>query len=190
MESSKVYKIVEENKLFPYLDKFPQIDDTVFLASGVKIIGDVEIGDYSSIWYNTVIRGDVNYIKIGNMTNIQDCSMLHVTNGKYPLNIGNRVTIGHSVTLHGCTLHDLCLVGMGAVILDNAVINKRSLVAAGAVVKPGFIVPEGKLVAGVPARIVRDLTEIEMEDFEKSALRYKKYSEITVESLKNYTINK
>jgi carbonic anhydrase/acetyltransferase-like protein (isoleucine patch superfamily) len=186
MESSQIFKIVEENKLFPYLDKFPQIHNSVFLASGVKIIGDVQIGENSSVWYNTVIRGDVHYIKIGSMTNIQDCSMLHVTNGRYPLSIGNKVTIGHSVTLHGCTLQDLCLIGMGAIILDNAVVSERSMVAAGAVVKPGFVVPTGKLVAGVPARIIRDLSDTEMEDFEKSAERYKKYTEITVESLKNY----
>lgn len=172
------------------MDKFPLIHESVFLASGAKIIGDVQIGENSSVWYNTVIRGDVHYIKIGSMTNIQDCSMLHVTNGRYPLNIGNKVTIGHSVTLHGCTLHDLCLIGMGAIILDDAVINERSMVAAGAVVKPGFVVPTGKLVAGVPAKIVRDLSDAEMVDFERSAERYKKYTEITLDSIKKYNKEK
>jgi carbonic anhydrase/acetyltransferase-like protein (isoleucine patch superfamily) len=117
------------------------------------------------------------------MTNIQDCSMLHVTNGRYPLYIGSKVTIGHSVKLHGCTLQDLCLIGIGSIVLDGAVVETNSMVAAGSVVKPNFIVPSGKLVAGVPARIVRDLTEEEINDFEKSALRYKKYTEITIESL-------
>ncbi|HCY77556.1 MAG TPA: gamma carbonic anhydrase family protein [Ignavibacteriales bacterium] len=172
-----------EVKLFPYLDLFPEIHPTVFLASGVKIVGDVKIGQDSSVWYNTVIRGDVHYVKIGAMTNIQDCSMLHVTNGKYPLNIGNKVTIGHSVKLHGCTLQDLCLLGIGSIVLDGAVIESNSMVAAGAVVRPNFIVPSGKLAAGVPARIVRDLTSEEISDFEKSAYRYKKYTEITVDSL-------
>ena len=102
-----------------------------FLASGVKIVGDVEIGNDSSIWYNTVIRGDVHFVKIGKMTNVQDCSMLHVTNGKFPLIIGDKVTIGHSVVLHGCTLKDLCLIGMGAVVLDGAIIEEKSMVAAG-----------------------------------------------------------
>ena len=186
MDTSEIQKKLDnEIKLFPYLDTFPIIPDNVFLASGVKIIGNVEIGAESSVWYNTVIRGDVNYIRIGTLTNIQDCCMLHVTNGKYPLNIGNKVTVGHSVTLHGCTIKDLCLIGMGAIVLDGAIVNEKALVAAGSVVKPNFVVPTGKLAAGVPAKIVRDLTENEMEEFEKSAQRYKKYTEITVESLKN-----
>lgn len=179
MESAKIQEI----KLFPYLDYFPEIHSTVFLASGVKIIGNVKIGENSSVWYNTVIRGDVHYIKIGSNSNIQDCSMLHVTNGKFPLNIGNNVTIGHSVTLHGCTLQNLCLVGMGAVILDGAIIEEKSMIAAGAVITPGYIAPSGKLVGGVPGKIIRNLTDIEFEEFEKSALRYKKYCEITIKSL-------
>ena len=179
MESAKISEI----KLFPYLAYIPEIHPSAFLASGVKIIGNVKIGENSSVWYNTVIRGDVHYIKIGSLSNIQDCSMLHVTNGRYPLNIGDKVTVGHSVTLHGCTLQNLCLVGMGAVILDGVVIEENGMVAAGAVITPNFIVPSGKLVAGVPGKIVRNLTEIELEEFEKSALRYQKYCEITVKSL-------
>jgi carbonic anhydrase/acetyltransferase-like protein (isoleucine patch superfamily) len=186
MDASEIQKkLDDEIKLFPYLNTFPKLSENVFLASGVKIIGDVEIGPDSSVWYNTVIRGDVNYIRIGTLSNIQDCSMLHVTNGKYPLNIGSKVTIGHSVTLHGCTIKDLCLIGMGAVILDGAVVEENALVAAGSVVRPNFVVPGGKLVAGVPAKVVRDLTSEEIAEFEKSALRYKKYTEITVESLRN-----
>ncbi|HMN47707.1 MAG TPA: gamma carbonic anhydrase family protein [Ignavibacteriaceae bacterium] len=185
MDASKVQRLENEVKLFPYENLFPKIHPSVFLASGVKIIGDVEIGADSSIWYNVVIRGDVHYVKIGEMTNIQDLSMLHVTNGRYPLNIGNKVTVGHSVKLHGCTLKDICLIGIGAIVLDGAVVEENSMVAAGAVVKPNFIVPSGKLVAGIPARVVRDLTSEEIEDLTKSALRYKKYSEITVSSFKN-----
>lgn len=185
MDASKIFQTIEEVNLFPYLDLFPEIHNSVFLASGVKIVGDVKIGKDSSVWYNSVIRGDVNYVKIGEMTNIQDCSMLHVTNGKYPLNIGNKVTVGHSVKLHGCTLEDLSFIGIGSIILDGAVVSEKSMVAAGAVVKPGFIVPAGKLAAGVPAKIVRDLTEDEISDFARSAERYKKYTEITVNSLKS-----
>lgn len=186
MDAAKIQRLIKSNrelKLFPYNDFFPSIDKSVFLASGVKIIGDVSIGSHSSVWYNCVLRGDVHYIKIGEMTNIQDCSMLHVTNGKYPLNIGSKVTIGHSVKLHGCTIQDLCLVGIGSIILDGAIVEEKSMVAAGAVVKPNFIVPAGKLVAGIPAKVVRDLTKTEMEEFEKSAERYCKYTEITVDSL-------
>ena len=180
----------KETKLFPYNDSFPKLHSSVYLAPGSKIIGDVEILDYSSVWYNTVIRGDVNYIKIGAMTNIQDCSMLHVTNEKYPLIIGNKVTVGHSVTLHGSTLKDLCLIGMNATVLDGAVIEENAMVAAGAVVRPGFIVPSGKLVAGVPAKIVRDLTKEEIDEFELSAARYLQYTKNTIESFvkNNYPI--
>jgi gamma-carbonic anhydrase len=187
METAKI-QLVKENNIFPYLDFFPKIHPTVFLASGSKIIGNVEIEEDASIWYNTVLRGDVNYIKIGKMSNVQDSSMLHVTNTKYPLNIGSKVTIGHSVTLHGCTLNDCCLIGMGAVVLDGAVVEERTIVAAGAVVRPRFVVPSGKLVAGVPAKVVRDLTQAEMDDLEQSALRYKKYTQITIESLNKHTV--
>ncbi len=183
MDASKIYQTRQEINLFPYKNLYPEIHETVFLASGVKVIGDVKIGKESSVWYNSVIRGDVHYVKIGEMTNIQDCSMLHVTNGKYPLNIGNKVTVGHSVKLHGCTIEDMTLIGIGAIILDGAVIKEKSMVAAGAVIKPGFIVPTGKLAAGIPAKIVRELSEEEMIDFERSAERYKKYTEITVNSL-------
>jgi carbonic anhydrase/acetyltransferase-like protein (isoleucine patch superfamily) len=184
MDATKIRRLDDEIKLFRYENLYPKIHKTVFLASGVKIVGNVEIGANSSIWYNVVIRGDVHYVKIGKMTNIQDLSMLHVTNGRYSLNIGNKVTIGHSVKLHGCTLNDLCLIGIGAIVLDGAIIEENSIVAAGSVVKPNFKVPSGKLVAGVPAKIIRDLTQEEIKDLEQSAIRYKNYTEIMVNSLK------
>ena len=187
MDASKISGLNlsdNEIKLFPYLDLFPKLHQSVFVASGAKIIGDVKIGAHSSVWYNCVIRGDVNYIKIGEMTNVQDCSMLHVTNGKYPLNIGNKVTIGHSVKLHGCTINDLCLIGIGFIVLDGAIVEENSMIAAGAVVRPNFVVPSGKLVAGVPAKIVRELSNAEIEELDNSAHRYKKYTDMTVESLK------
>ena len=174
---------MKENKIFKYLDKLPKIEDNVFIASGVKIIGNVKIGSDSSIWYNTVIRGDVNSIRIGKKTNIQDLSMLHVTFNEFPLTIGDEVTIGHSVTLHGCTLKDRTFIGMGATILDGAVVESDSMVAAGAVVKQGFIVPSGKLVAGVPAKVIRNLTEEEIKNIKASADRYKKYSELSKNSI-------
>ena len=182
MGTPEIRGLNEENKLFPYLDKFPKLGENVFLAPGVKVAGEVEIGNDSSIWYNTVIRGDVHYVKIGKRTNVQDSSMLHVTNGRFPLIIGDKVTIGHSVVLHGCILKDLCLIGMGAVVLDGAIIEEKSMVAAGAVVIPGFVVPSGKLVAGVPGKVIRDLKREELEDFEKSAERYVKYAQLTQES--------
>lgn len=185
MESPKIYQLNKEEYLFPYLDYYPKLAESVFLAPGVKIIGNVEIGKDSSIWYNTVIRGDVHYIKIGECTNIQDCSMLHVTNGKFPLNIGNMVTVGHSVVLHGCTIMDLCLIGIGAIVLDGAVVEVNSMVAAGALVKQDFVVPGGKLVAGVPAKVIRNLTKQEIDEIEASAIRYKDYSLLTAKSLDN-----
>ena len=186
MESSIIQKLNDEIKIFPYKGINPKLGEHVFLASGVKIIGDVQIGNYSSVWYNSVIRGDVHYIKLGESTNIQDCSMLHVTNGKFPLKIGNKVTVGHSVSLHGCTLNDNCLIGIGAIVLDGAIIGSNSMVAAGALVKQHFVVPSGKLVAGVPAKVIRDLTKEEIMDIEAGANRYVDYAKITLESLKQY----
>jgi gamma-carbonic anhydrase len=153
----------------------PRIHSSVFICEGVKIIGDVEIGKDSSIWYNSVIRGDVNSIRIGERTNIQDLSMLHVTHDYFPLNIGNDITIGHSVSIHGCTIHDKCLIGIGAKLLDGCIINSHSLIGAGALVKEKFVVPEGTLVAGVPAKVIRDLTQDEIENMEESAKNYLNY---------------
>jgi gamma-carbonic anhydrase len=161
--------------ILPYNGIYPKINDSVFICEGVQIIGDVEIGKDSSVWFNTVIRGDVNYIRIGERTNIQDVSMLHVTYKKYPLIIGNDVTIGHSVTLHGCTLKDLVLIGMGAILLDNCVINSNSFIAAGTLVKENFVVPEGVLVAGVPGKIMRDLTQDEIAKIKRSSSNYLMY---------------
>ena len=182
MGTPEIRGINGEIKLFPYLDKFPKLHKNVFLAPGAKVAGEVEIGNDSSIWYNTVIRGDVNFVKIGKMTNVQDSSTLHVTKDKFPLIIGDKVTIGHSVVLHGCILNDLCLIGMRAVVLDGAIVEEKSMVAAGSVVVPGFTVPAGKLVAGVPGKIIRDLKKEEIDDFEKSAERYVNYARLTQES--------
>ena len=180
---SEIKKGLSDECVFPYEGITPKLHSSIFLAPGSKVIGDVEMKEGSSLWFNTVVRGDVHYIKIGACTNIQDCSTLHVTNGKYPLNIGNKVTIGHSVRLHGCTLNDLCLIGIGAVLLDGSIIEENAMVAAGAVVRPGFVVPSGKLVAGVPAKIIRDLSKEEIDEFEISAERYVGYSKTTIESL-------
>ena len=173
----------KSDKIFSYSDLTPKINDSVFLAPGSKIIGDVTIAENTSIWFNSVVRGDVNHIIIGKMTNVQDLSMLHVTKETYPLIIGNNVTIGHSVTLHGCTLKNNCFIGMGATILEGAVVEQNSMVAAGALVKQNFIVPGGKLVAGVPAKVIRDLSADEIDNIQASAKRYKKYAEISSQSI-------
>lgn len=153
----------------------PKVHDSVFIAEGAKVIGDVEIGRDSSIWFNSVVRGDVHSIKIGERTNIQDNCVLHVTHKKYALHIGSNVTVGHNAILHGCTIGDYCLIGMGAIVLDNALIHSRSFIAAGALVQENFEVPEGTLVAGVPAKIKRPLTAEEAAFLERSAQNYVDY---------------
>ncbi len=153
----------------------PKIDPTVFLADGVHIIGDVEIGKDSSIWYNTVIRGDVNYIRIGERTNIQDNTVVHVTNKKFPTSIGSNVTIGHSAVIHACTINDYSLIGMGAVVLDDATVGPFALIAAGAVVTMGMVIPEGTLAAGIPAKVIRALTDDERKFLIQSAQNYIDY---------------
>lgn len=158
-----------------YRGKTPNIHPSVFIADGVHIIGDVEIGKDSSVWYNTVIRGDVNYIRIGKRTNVQDNTVIHVTNKKFPTNIGSNVTIGHNAVIHACTINDYCLIGMGAIILDDAKVGQYSLVAAGAVVTMGSIIPEGTLAAGVPAKVVRPLTDEERQSLVQSAQNYIDY---------------
>ena len=147
----------------------------MFIAEGAHIIGDVEIGRESSVWFNTVIRGDVNYIRIGERTNVQDGCVLHVTHEKYPLRIGSNVTIGHGAIVHAATIHDYCLIGMGAKILDNAKVGPFALVAAGSLVREDFVVPEGTLVAGIPARVKRPLTGKERQQIEQSAQHYVEY---------------
>ena len=163
--------------IIPYLNIKPKIHESVLIAEGAYIIGDDEIGKDSSIWYNTVIRGDVNYIRIGERTNIQDLTMVHVTYKKYPTFIWNDISIGHSAVIHGCTIKDFVVVGMGAKILDDALINSNSFIAAGSVVKEKFVVPEGTLVAGVPAKIVRDLRLDEVEKIKQNAKNYLFYVE-------------
>ena len=158
--------------LIAYKGKFPVLGENVYIAPGAFVIGDVTIGHNSSVWFNTVVRGDVHYVKIGEETNVQDQSVLHVTSLKYPLNIGNRVTIGHRAVVHGCTVGDECLIGMGAIILDGAHIEKHCLIAAGAVVTQGSHIPEGSMVAGVPAKVVRQLKSEEIEWIIKTAKHY------------------
>ena len=153
----------------------PTIHESVFICEGARIIGDVVLEKDVSVWYNTVIRGDVNYIRVGERTNIQDNSILHVTYKKYPLIIGTDVTAGHGVILHGCTVKDSVLIGMGAILLDNCTVNSNSLIAAGTLVKEGFEVPEGVLVAGVPGKVIRDLSVEEIEKIRQSARNYMMY---------------
>src|SRR5437764_13484198 len=140
-----------------FLRKKPIIGRNVYLARGAVVVGDVTLGDHSSVWYNAVLRGDINRIVVGHHTNIQDNAVVHVADD-YPCLVGNYVTVGHSAIVHACTVGDECLVGMGAIILDGAVIGEQSLIGANALVKQGMKVPPGSLVLGSPAKIVKELT--------------------------------
>ncbi len=153
----------------------PALDSTVFCADSADIIGAVEIGAESSVWFQVVIRGDVNHIRIGKRTNIQDGTVIHVTNKTHPTIIGDDVTIGHNATLHGCTIGNRCLIGMGAVILDGADIADDAMIAAGALVTPGTMVPAGTLYVGSPAVYKRHLTAAEIGDLKQSAINYLNY---------------
>ena len=160
----------------------PQIDPTVFIAETAVIVGDVEIGPQSSIWYNVVARGDVNFIRIGSRTNIQDLSMLHVTHRKHaedpgaPLIIGNDVTVAHSVTLHGCTVENGAFIGMQAIVMDKVVVGEGALIGARALVTEGTIIPPHTLWVGAPAKYKRDLTPDEIAWLGRSAGNYVNYA--------------
>lgn len=163
---------MEGSQVIAWKNKKPDLGRNVLVASGARVIGDVVAGDETNIWFNVVIRGDVNTIRIGFRTNIQDNSVVHVTRGTGPTSIGSDVTIGHSAVIHACTIEDNCLIGMGAVILDGAVIRKNSLVAAGSVVTRGKDFPPGSMIMGSPAKAVRNLTAEEIKALEVSADHY------------------
>lgn len=139
--------------------KSPKIGEECFLAETATLIGDVEIGNNSSIWYNAVVRGDVHYIKIGNNTNIQDNAVVHATYKKSPTNIGNNVTVAHGAIVHGCTIRDNVMIGMNAVVLDDAIIESNTIIAAGSVVTKGTIVESGCVYAGIPAKKIKEISK-------------------------------
>jgi carbonic anhydrase/acetyltransferase-like protein (isoleucine patch superfamily) len=156
----------------PVLGKRPVIGQRVFLAETCAVIGDVAIGDDSSIWYSTVVRGDVMPIRIGARTNIQDGTVIHVTTDKFGTDIGDDCTIGHSAIIHACTVEDLCLVGMGAILLDGVIVGRGSFVGAGALVTPGTVIPPGSLVLGSPAKVKRPVDAREREAIAYGASHY------------------
>lgn len=164
-------------QLINYLDKSPKITSSAYIADGVKIIGDVSIGAFSSIWFNSVIRGDVARVEIGSYTNIQDGSVIHTSRDDGPTIIGDKVTIGHKAMIHACTIHSEAFIGMSAVILDKAIIEKHGFVAAGAVISPGKIVKSGELWAGVPAKPIRKLSKEEITEILTSSDHYVKLAQ-------------
>lgn len=161
----------------PVQNKTPQIETDCYLAENATIVGDVTIGKQCSVWFNAVIRGDVHYIKIGNKVNIQDGAVIHATYQKSPTNIGNNVSIGHNAIVHGCTIHDNVLIGMGSIVMDDCVIESNSIIAAGAVVTKNTRVESGSIYAGIPAKKVKDISqELISGEIDRIANNYVKYS--------------
>ena len=163
--------------VIPLLGKAPQFGKNCFIAENATIVGDVVAGDECSFWFNSVVRGDVHYIKMGNRVNVQDGAIVHCTYQKNPTNIGNNVSIGHNAIVHGCTIHDDVLIGMGAIVMDRCEVQSNSIIAAGAVVLEGTLVEAGSIYAGVPAKKVKEVSpEMVQGEINRIAASYVKYS--------------
>jgi len=158
--------------VLPYRDRAPRIDPSAWIAPGAVVAGDVTIGPDTSVWFGSVLRGDVHQIRIGARSNLQDLCVVHVTKDRFPAWIGDEVTVGHRATVHGCTVRDGALVGIAAVVLDGAEVGEEALVGAGALVPPGAKIPARHLARGVPARVVRPLREDELRSQRERALEY------------------
>ncbi len=159
--------------ILPYKGKWPSIGKDVFIAPNATVIGDVAIGDQSSVWFNALIRGDDHWIKVGRRTNIQDGAIVHVSKGVQPTAIGSDVTIAHGAIIHGCVLEDRCLIGIGAIVLDGVVVETGSVVAAGAVVPPGKRVKSGEVWAGCPAKLIRQVRPEDIDYIDMDAVLYR-----------------
>jgi carbonic anhydrase/acetyltransferase-like protein (isoleucine patch superfamily) len=163
--------------ILPVQDKYPEIPSDCFVAENATIVGEVTMGSSCSVWFNAVIRGDVHYIKIGNKVNIQDGAVIHATYQKSPTNIGNNVSIGHNAIVHGCTIQDNVLIGMGSIIMDDCIVESNSIIASGAVVTKNTRVEAGSIYAGVPAKKVKDISaELISGEIDRIANNYVKYS--------------
>ena len=158
----------------PFEGKTPKLAPGVFVAPGAVVIGDVEIGADSSSWFNSVVRGDVYYVRIGERCNIQDLSMVHVTRGRHETVLGDDITVGHRVVLHGCHVADHSLVGMGTIVMDRAIIGEYCIIGAGSLVTEGTVIPPGTLAVGSPARVRRELTDAERSFLEQSSHKYQR----------------
>ena len=157
---------------------YPTLGNDCFVAPNATIVGDVQCGDHCSFWFNAVVRGDVNSIRMGNKVNVQDGAVVHCTYKKTKTIVGNNVSIGHNAIIHGCTIHDNVLIGMGAIVMDNAVIGSHSIIAAGAVVLEGTQIPSGTIWAGVPAKKVKNIDESQIHgEIDRIANNYMKYAD-------------
>lgn len=162
--------------ILPVREIAPKFGRDCFLAENATVVGDVEMGDHCSVWFNAVIRGDVHYVKIGNNTNIQDGAIIHCTYMKAPTNIGSNVSIAHNAVVHGCTIEDNVLIGIGAIILDNAIIKSGAVIAAGAVVLSNTVVEPDSIYAGIPARKIKKIDDDFKKNIEKTAKNYLMYA--------------
>ena len=162
----------------PFRGVHPQIHASAFVEESAQVIGDVHVGEESSIWFNAVVRGDIHHIRLGNRTNVQDSSVIHVRNGTHPTILEDEVTVGHSVTLHGCYVERGCLVGIGSILLDDVRVGSHSIIAAGALLSPGTLIPPRSLVMGVPAKVKRTLTGEEVAGLDVFWKNYIEYTRI------------
>jgi carbonic anhydrase/acetyltransferase-like protein (isoleucine patch superfamily) len=162
----------------PFRGKHPQVSQTAFIEESAQVIGDVHIGEESSVWFNAVVRGDVFHIRIGDRTNIQDGTIIHVSNGTHATILEDEVTVGHNVTLHGCYIERGCLVGIGAIVMDGVRVGAQSLIAAGSLLSPGTQIPPRSLVMGQPARVKRPLTDEEVAGLDHYWQNYVEYTKI------------
>jgi carbonic anhydrase/acetyltransferase-like protein (isoleucine patch superfamily) len=167
--------IIPADMIRPYRGQLPRVDPSAYVDDSAQVIGDVEIGAESSIWMAVVIRGDVNHIRIGGRSNVQDGCVVHVMKNTHPTMIGDDVTIGHAAVIHGCTIENRCLIGMGAILLNGAHVGRDSIVAAGALVVEGMKIPPRSLVMGSPAKLRRSLKDEEVADIQMYADRYVQY---------------
>jgi carbonic anhydrase/acetyltransferase-like protein (isoleucine patch superfamily) len=168
-----------------YQGHTPTIPPTCYVDLSAQVLGDVVLGEHSSVWMNSVLRGDVHSIRIGAHSNVQDCAVLHGQRYKYSVTVGEWVTIGHNATVHGCVIEDVCLIGIGSTILNNARIGEGSIIAAGAVIPEGMVVPPRSLVAGVPGKVRRDLTSEDHEMILQYARNYLDYVKIYLEETRS-----
>lgn len=163
--------------ILPVQGQTPHIPDSCFLAPTATVVGDVQMGEECSVWFNAVVRGDVHFIRMGHRVNVQDNAVIHCTYQKFPTTIGNNVSIGHNAIVHGCTLHDNVLVGMGSIVMDGCVVESNSIIAAGAVLTAGTHVPGGSIFAGIPAKKIKDISpELTKGEVERIATNYVMYA--------------
>ncbi|HOW30340.1 MAG TPA: gamma carbonic anhydrase family protein [Bacteroidales bacterium] len=171
----------------------PKMGANTFVAENATIVGEVEMGDNCSVWFNAVVRGDVHYIKIGNNVNIQDGAIIHCTYQKHPVNIGNNVSIAHGAIVHGCTIHDNVLIGMGAIVMDGVVVESNSIIAAGAVVSQGTVVESGSVYAGIPAKKIKSvdasLLEGQVKRISNSYTKYASWHDASIKPVDNPDVN-